>query len=45
LLTFAPLLVEASPLAVPFPFGFLLGVDEPGALGDFLTPPLSPISA
>ena len=29
----------------PFPFGFGFGVPDLGAFGDFLTPPLSPISA
>jgi hypothetical protein len=30
--TFAPVLPDASPLAVPLPFGFLLGVSDLGAL-------------
>jgi len=45
LLTFAPLLVDASPLAVPLPFGFLLGVSLFGAFLLRFTPPLGPISA
>ena len=43
--TSAPLLVEASPLAVSSPFGVGFGVSLLGALGDSFTPPRGPISA
>ena len=43
--TLAPVLPFAFPLAVPLPFGDLLGVSDAGALGDYFTPPRSPTSA